>query len=502
MNDHAPGSRSVARDASRVVLAALAVLLAASPGRAATITVDAVADVLDAAGDCSLREAIRAANTNTAQDGCAAGSSGSLDTIVLQSGAVYGLTKAGADDAALVGDLDIVNDAAAQDLRIEVAGDGTATILSQLKNPSDRVLSVAAGANVVLHGVIVSGGNSADGQGGGLLAGAGVTVTLESCAFTDNVASQGGGAVDVASGALSVNGCVFTGNRALGSGGGAIRGGKTTVVTVADSVFEQNQSGDFAGGAISSGPALTVSGSTFVGNFANGSGAAIAVGTALGTPTTIGTSCFIGNADVAVVSTNSSAIEANGNWWGSSDGPGGEGPGSGDSIDQDVVATTFATGPLAGCRPLELVANGGFEIFDVNDAPVRWRLRRLDQPSDGLECGSEGCVLTMTGDGQSNEALQTIQVSGSAGDTITVGATVTGKNVPATGGKLQVEATLVHADGSRQKKTLRFGSGTFSADTRSKHIVASEPYVKLKIRATYGRASGLVRFDDLSAVLE
>lgn len=501
MHDHEHGSRSLTRDASRVVLAVLTVLLAASPGRAATITVDAVADEINADGDCSLREAVLAANTNAAQDGCAAGSAGSLDTIVLEAGAEYGLTKAGADDAALVGDLDIANGAAAQDLRIEVAGNGTATIRSLLKNPSDRVLSVAAGANVVLHGVIVTGGNSADGGGGGLLAGSGATITLESCAFTANVAAQGGGAVDIASGTLSVNGCVFTANKSVGSGGGAIRGGKTTVVTVADSIFEQNQSGDFAGGAISSGPLLTVSGSSFVGNFANGAGAAIAVGTALGTPTTIGTSCFVGNADLAVVSLNSSAIEANGNWWGSSDGPGGQGPGSGDSIDQDVVATTFATGPLAVCRPLELVANGGFEIFDVNDVPVRWRLRRLAQPVDGLDC-SDGCVVAMNGDGQSNEALQTVLAVGAAGDVITVSATASGKNVPATAGKFQVEATLVHADGSKQKKTLKFGSGSFSGDTRSKQIVATEPWVKLKIRAVYGRASGFVRFDDLSAVLE
>ncbi|MFN8603362.1 MAG: CSLREA domain-containing protein [Candidatus Binatia bacterium] len=501
MIHHHARIRSFRSRATAGALVALALLIAASPVGAATITVDSTADELDSSGDCSLREAIRAANTNTAQDGCAAGSSGSLDTIVLANGAVYGLTKAGADDAAQVGDLDIANDTAAQDLRIEVAGNGTATIDNQLKNPTDRLLSVASGANVLLRGVIVSGGNVADG-GGGLLAGTGTTVTLESCAFTGNVAGQGGGAVDFASGTLSVNGCVFTGNATLGSGGGAIRTGKTAVVAVADSVFEENDSGDFVGGAIASGPALTVSGSTFVDNRSNGAGGAIAVATSVSTPTAIGTSCFIGNADVAVVSTNSSALGANGNWWGSSDGPGGQGPGTGDSIDQDVVATSFASAPLAGCRPLELLANGGFENVAFDGRAPRWRLRRLDGLSDGVTCSQGGCALVMEGDGQSNEAVQTILAPGAAGDTVTVSATVGGKNVAASAGKFQVELSLIHADGSKQRKTLKFGSGSFADETRTKQIVAAEPFVRLKVRAIFGRASGLARFEDVSVVLE
>ena len=500
MIDHARIRPFRSRAAAGALLT-VALLLAASPVRSATITVDSTADQINGDGDCSLREAIRAANLNTAQDGCAAGSSAGLDTIVLQDGAVYGLTKAGADDVAQVGDLDIANDAAAQDLRIEVAGDGTATIDNQLKNPTDRLLSVASGANVLLRGVVVTGGSVAE-NGGGLLAGTGSTVTLENCAFAGNVAGQGGGAVDFASGTLSVNGCVFTGNATLGSGGGAIRTGKTAVVTVTDSFFEENDSGDFAGGAISSGAALTVSGSSFVDNRSSGVGGAIAVGTSFSTPTAIGTSCFIGNADVAVVSTNSSALGANGNWWGSSDGPGGQGPGTGDSIDEHVVATPFASAPLAGCRPLELVANGGFQNVGIDGSAPRWRLRRLDGPSDGVSCSQGECSLVMEGDGQSNEAVQTILAPGVAGDTVTVSVTAAGKNVAASAGKFQIEVSLIHVDGSKQRKTLKFGAGSFGSETRTKQIVAAEPFVRLKVRAMFGRASGLARFSDVSVVLE
>ena len=85
---------------------------AASAGLAApeatTILVNTLADELNANGNCSLREAIRAANLDQAVDACAAGNG--ADTIVLQNGVTYTLTRAGADDTAILGDLDITDD--------------------------------------------------------------------------------------------------------------------------------------------------------------------------------------------------------------------------------------------------------------------------------------------------------------------------------------------------------------------------------------------------------
>lgn len=60
-------------------------LIAAAPALAATITVDTLADELSANGNCSLREAMQAANTNAAVDACTAGAAG-LDTVVLPAG--------------------------------------------------------------------------------------------------------------------------------------------------------------------------------------------------------------------------------------------------------------------------------------------------------------------------------------------------------------------------------------------------------------------------------
>ena len=65
----------------------VALLLGALPATAATIAVNTLADELNADGDCSLREALQAANANAAVDACTAGTPG-LDTVVLPAGTI------------------------------------------------------------------------------------------------------------------------------------------------------------------------------------------------------------------------------------------------------------------------------------------------------------------------------------------------------------------------------------------------------------------------------
>ena len=59
---------------------------ACPPAWAAPFSVTTPVDELNTDGDCSLREAIEAANTNAAVDGCAAGSATVPDTIVFAVG--------------------------------------------------------------------------------------------------------------------------------------------------------------------------------------------------------------------------------------------------------------------------------------------------------------------------------------------------------------------------------------------------------------------------------
>ena len=94
------------------------------PVDAATIAVTTTVDELNTDGDCSLREAVRAANTNLAVDACPAGQNGQTDTITVPAG-TYTLTVAGDDRDAAGGDLDLpdnaVDNAVADDLVISGA---------------------------------------------------------------------------------------------------------------------------------------------------------------------------------------------------------------------------------------------------------------------------------------------------------------------------------------------------------------------------------------------
>ena len=75
-------------------------LLACSPAHAATITVNTTADELATDGNCSLREALQAANTDTAIDGCAKGSG--ADTVVVPAGSYdFSAALAGSEDNGL-----------------------------------------------------------------------------------------------------------------------------------------------------------------------------------------------------------------------------------------------------------------------------------------------------------------------------------------------------------------------------------------------------------------
>src|SRR5258707_14350391 len=70
--------------------AALLGATAPQPAAALTITVTSTAEAPGLAGDCTLGEALQAADTNAQVDACAAGSSS--DIISLQAGATYTLT--------------------------------------------------------------------------------------------------------------------------------------------------------------------------------------------------------------------------------------------------------------------------------------------------------------------------------------------------------------------------------------------------------------------------
>jgi CSLREA domain-containing protein len=126
------------------LLGALANVATPPPvAHAATITVNTTDDELNDDDDCSLREAIQAANTNSAVDDCTAGQAyPNLDTITFSAatnGIPIVLVGAAGEDANVSGDLDILDGG---DLTIQ-GNDPTNTIIDG--NDTVRVVTSVPG---------------------------------------------------------------------------------------------------------------------------------------------------------------------------------------------------------------------------------------------------------------------------------------------------------------------------------------------------------------------
>jgi hypothetical protein len=152
----------------------------APPARSAVFTVTRFDDPAPSgclAGDCSLREAIIDANNNAGHD-----------SISLPAG-TFTLTRPGADDVSLLGDLDITDP-----LTITGAGSARSTIEANGTVTGDRALHVVGNLTVDLVGFTVRGGDTQPANvGGGLYAPAIATLTIEDVVFTANKGDEGGG---------------------------------------------------------------------------------------------------------------------------------------------------------------------------------------------------------------------------------------------------------------------------------------------------------------------
>jgi CSLREA domain-containing protein len=275
-------------------LAVLALAGSAQIGAAVTITVGTTVDDFTVNGNCTLREAIRAANTDSRVDACPAGSG--ADTIVLPSG-MYTITVANpgnvGEDAGLTGDYDIT-----APLTIQGQGSGGAgTMVSG--DYLDRIFDVHAttaslsgmtlnsgggastqsqnggdirsdGALTVSDSVLLNGGQVGNGHivdGGGIASSGALTLVRDT--VYANAAHRGGGIFSI--GPLKVTDSTFLDNGATGFGGG---GGIFTSVSTGTAVsltrvtMSLNTSYDYAGGAIHAAGPLSVSASTITNNAA------------------------------------------------------------------------------------------------------------------------------------------------------------------------------------------------------------------------------------------
>ena len=226
---------------------------------AGTITVNTTTDENNVDGDCSLREAIIAANTDTAVDACPAGSG--ADTISLPAG-TYALTIAGTnEDAAATGDLDIT-----QDLTIAGAGRLTTTIdAAGIDRAFDMVGNLT---DVQLSDVRITGGNSVTAGGSGIRL-TGGTLYLVNSRVTNNT---GLGGIFVSSGDLTV-----ANSRMDNNSESAIVLLLASSATIVNSDISNNtRSGNNSGAGIATaGGTVTVVNSTISSNTGTGSGGGI-----------------------------------------------------------------------------------------------------------------------------------------------------------------------------------------------------------------------------------
>ncbi|MBW1878247.1 MAG: hypothetical protein JRJ84_07800, partial [Deltaproteobacteria bacterium] len=121
--------------------------------------------------------------------------------------------------------------------------------------------------------------NSSDGEGGALSLGEGTTATVTDASFLDNGAWSGGsgGAIRISGSTLTITDTSFSDNEA-DMQGGAIFGENGSTLTLIGATFVENICYGGDGGAIRNGGAggsVTVTGSSFLWNLAEGSGGAL-----------------------------------------------------------------------------------------------------------------------------------------------------------------------------------------------------------------------------------
>jgi CSLREA domain-containing protein len=189
-------------------------LLVSSSAPAAVITPNTPGDENGGGAACSLREAILAANTDTAFGGCAAGDG--ADTIILAAGS-YGLSipRGSTGDDKLDGDLWV-----ASQLTIRHPGIQPAVIDGRRL---DRVIHVVGAGNLTASGLTITNGRTTS-SGGGIRNEGALNLSNATVAANETTASFGGGIANSGTATMSLTNVTLSGNRAEGDGGGIDQG--------------------------------------------------------------------------------------------------------------------------------------------------------------------------------------------------------------------------------------------------------------------------------------
>jgi len=233
---------------SALVGLSLGLSLYAIPLQAATIFVDSLTDAAPSVddGNCTLREAIEAANSDASIDACNAGNG--ADTIEFLPAILSG----GNASITLVDNLSDISDPVSESLTLQ--GPGT-NLLSIDGDNSYTMFYLNSPANdqtfyfndITLESGLATIGSSVEASGGAIHITSGETVFINQVLFSQNTADNGGGAIFMPNSAnsrpisLTISRSTFNTNTANGSiGGGAIRGGNASSTLIEDSSFYKN----------------------------------------------------------------------------------------------------------------------------------------------------------------------------------------------------------------------------------------------------------------------
>lgn len=222
---------------------ALLVLLPLAADAAQIIVNDAGTALLAGDGRCTLREAMRSANNDTASGPaageCAAG--GGADTIVLAATTqLYTLSVVDAAGTSGSNGLPIVT------TLITIEGNGATIQRSGAAGtPEFRLFEVAPGASLTLRFVSLRNGRATN---GGAILGVSSTLSLESVEVSSSVATCDGGGLFVFGGSVVFNASEARENTAGCSGGGLFA--RLAATSMTDSSFIDNVSGAGGGGGV------------------------------------------------------------------------------------------------------------------------------------------------------------------------------------------------------------------------------------------------------------
>lgn len=283
---------------------------------ATDITVTTTADEVNNDGDCSLREAVIAANTDTAVDACPAGNG--ADTIILPAGTFTFSLAGTSEGAAQTGDLDILDDltligAGPNDTFIDAGGldrafelfNGSLVTMSRLTVRGGNI--TAAGANIRVAGSssltlqFVRVSEAAVGSSHTIYVLSGSNLNIFSSRIENNL---DGGLYIQPDVTANIYNSTISGNQKDGSGGGMSINSSATV-NIVNSTISGNSATALGGGILNSGT-LGLYNVTIANNTA-GTGGPVGDGgglSNLGGTVTLRNSILADNSDLIALVTN------------------------------------------------------------------------------------------------------------------------------------------------------------------------------------------------------